>query len=62
LGLTDPFETDPSLEFFAQQSGLCPKLTASSGGYYLSGLHNLSEIFIFLKPISIKKGILYSRR
>jgi hypothetical protein len=45
LGLTDPFETDPSLEFFAQQSGLCPKLTASSGGYYLSGLHKI-ELFI----------------
>jgi transposase len=42
LGLTDPFETDPSLEFFAQQSGLCPKLTASSGGDYLSGLHSLT--------------------
>ena len=46
LGITDPFETDPTLAFFSEKSGLSPKLTTSSGGYNLSPLHKYQFILL----------------
>ena len=44
LNIPDPFDTDPSMAFFADQNGHRPSFQSTAqrqrhGGYYLSGLH-----------------------
>ena len=46
LNIPDPFDTDPSMAFFADQNGHRPSFQStaqpqSHGGYYLSGLHRI---------------------
>ena len=51
LNIPDPFDTNPSLEFFAKSGGHHRDLASASGGYYVSPLHKstLIDCNLFLK-------------